>query len=686
MVELVYPIVGFMDRSTTLLDEVMGIARRSSHDDPYIQLVDAVSDPVVVIDDTGRVVHVNPEAAAHLEEPGAERLLEAGSLDFEIATCRWQDGDRQLAAVVLRSAARSVIDPLGPSLVEMLESGCDYYVVFDADGGVILASERLRNLLATTSDKTSARGILDLLTSESRGVLETSAIDALRREGRWRGELVMSLPDGSSVSLMTTLRAHQSDGHPCFYSAVAHDVTEFKRTEVTLVHAALHDPLTGLPNRLLYRELLEHAIRRRESAHRFAAVMFVDLDRFKLVNDTLGHEVGDEYLCIVARRLQGAVRGEDVVARFGGDEFCVLSECVSDEIDALAVANRLLAAIEEPVQLGSLTLSGTASIGIALGRAGDDASEVLRNADIALYRAKEGGRNRAQLYDEHMRSEYKHRLQLEHELRQAIRNRELHCLYQPVMDLGKPRVVGVEALVRWRRGPDELVGPSEFIAVAEETGLIVPIGYQVLEDALSRAVGWRSELGDSAPIVSVNLSARQFNQPDLLDKIRGLIGDLGASPTDLCLEITESALLNDVTDGTSTIQSLRSLGVQVAIDDFGTGQSSLTHLRRLPVSAIKIDHSFVDEVDREDAGTMIVASVINLAHALGMTVVGEGLERIEQLVSLQGLGCDLGQGYLFSPPVDADEIELLVRNPRCSRVEAPRASSRLGGLSLSRVG
>jgi diguanylate cyclase (GGDEF)-like protein len=436
------------------------------------------------------------------------------------------------------------------------------------------------------------------------------------------------------------------------------DLVELERAQHELSHLALHDALTGLPNRSLFLDRLEHALVRRDSG--MVAVLFLDLDRFKVVNDSAGHHLGDEVLVAVARRLREALRPEDVVARFGGDEFTVLCEGIADRREAEAMAARVAKSIGAPLVLGEREMYLTVSIGIALAPAdtGADCGALLRCADAAMYQAKDEGRDRWAIYDEGMRVSAESRLQTEADLRHAVARGEMRLHYQPEFDLSTGALSGVEALVRWQHPTRGLVAPDNFIPVAEETGLILPIGEWVLREACTQAAAWARDLGADAPCVAVNLSARQLVEPDLAERILAILVETGVRPDQLGVEITESTLLEDSREATTTLDGLRRMGVTIALDDFGTGFSSLSHLQRFPVDTVKIDRSFVHEVDSRPEASRLVAAIIAMAKALGLRTVAEGVEREEQAVHLRALGCDAAQGYHLGRPVPAASLSL----------------------------
>lgn len=427
---------------------------------------------------------------------------------------------------------------------------------------------------------------------------------------------------------------------------------------------ALHDTLTGLPNRALAQDRLEHALERlaQTDDDTHVAVLFVDLDRFKLVNDGLGHETGDELLVAVSRRLGGAVRRQDTIARIGGDEFVVLCEDLHDENQAVELAGRVAQAFLEPFALSRAEVTVSASIGIAVtDRSSDRAASLLQDADAAMYRAKRRGGARHELFDEAMHTQAVSRLLTERALRRALDREELRVLFQPEFDLATGERVAVEALLRWEHPVRGVVVPGDFLRVAEETGIIVPMGAWVLAQAC--AVAHASQTGDARPLtVSINVSTRQLQRPDFPELVARTARDAGVDPSRLCLEFSESALLEDLDTTAEALRALEEVGVQLAIDDFGTGGSSLTYLRRFPVDKLKIDRMFVEGLGRSAADDAIVAATIDMAHALGMVVSAEGVETEEQRLRLVDLGCDRAQGYhLGAPEVFAAPRLMLVR-------------------------
>jgi diguanylate cyclase (GGDEF)-like protein len=419
-------------------------------------------------------------------------------------------------------------------------------------------------------------------------------------------------------------------------------------------HAAFHDSLTGLPNRALFTQLLQAEIEstKRQTDHLFA-VLFLDLDRFKNINDSLGHTHGDLLLVAFAERLEKILRPLDTLARFGGDEFAILLSGIEDTTDALRVAERIHEELSEPFSLDKNSSFASASIGIALSASGYDRPEdILRDADTAMYRAKENGKARYEMFDTGMHAKAVSRLQLEHDLRQAIEHKEFCIYYQPIVSLQTSRLAGFEALVRWNHPRRGLIAPADFIPVAEETGMIVPIGQWVLEEACRKVKEWQIKSPSHRALsLSVNLSGRQVAQPGLIEHIKRALEVSKLHPHNLKLEITESVVMGNSEAATLMFKQLRALGVQLSIDDFGTGYSSLSYLHRFPLNYLKIDRSFVDRMtsDNDDA---IVRTIATLASNLGMEVIAEGIETEEQFKRLKALGCEYGQGYLFSHPVD----------------------------------
>jgi diguanylate cyclase (GGDEF)-like protein/PAS domain S-box-containing protein len=443
------------------------------------------------------------------------------------------------------------------------------------------------------------------------------------------------------------------------------DITVRKQAEEKLHHDAFHDALTGLPNRALFTDHVKLAIARlhRRGDQKFA-VLYLDLDRFKVINDSLGHLGGDQLLIGIARRLESCLRPGDTIARIGGDEFTVLLEDIGDGTEVAQIAERIQSEISAPFNLSGREVFTTVSMGIALSSQEYERPEdILRDADTAMYRAKGLGKARHETFDTGMHSQALKLLQLETDLRRAVERREFFVVYQPIMSLASESLRGFEALVRWHHPTRGLISPMEFIPVAEETGMIVQIGEWVLREACTEMKRWQQIYpSDPRIFVCVNLSVKQFSQQDLIEKVSGILRETQLPPASLKLEITESAVMENVETATRMLTELRELGVQLAMDDFGTGYSSLSNLHKFPINTLKIDRSFITHMVENNENAEIVRTISGLAHNLGMDVVAEGVETREQLEILRGLGCQFGQGYFFSKPIDSQAAEDFICN------------------------
>jgi diguanylate cyclase (GGDEF)-like protein/PAS domain S-box-containing protein len=437
------------------------------------------------------------------------------------------------------------------------------------------------------------------------------------------------------------------------------DMTEQIRLQKELSHQAFHDPLTGLANQALFRDRVGLATARSERHGGRLAVLFIDLDDFKTVNDSLGHSAGDALLVTVSERITSCLRPGDTAARLGGDEFAVLVDELADPQDAVAVADRILAELSEPVGLYSTHVAPSASIGIAYGAAGMAVDDLLRNADLAMYTAKSAGKARHQVFADEMHQAAVERLDLESRLRGAADRGELILHYQPIVELATGRIVAMEALVRWLHPERGLLGPLAFIPFAEEGGLIEEIGHHVLVAAIDEAVRWGRQVGAAAPSVSVNLSPRQLLDPALADRVELALHRSGLPPAQLILEITEGALMQDPVAATESLQRLGRLGVRLAVDDFGTGYSSLAYLQRFPVDVLKIDGGFVDD-SLAAGGWSLAGAILQIAQSLELVAIAEGVETEEQAAALRSMGCVLAQGYHLGRPMDAESARQLV--------------------------
>ena len=453
----------------------------------------------------------------------------------------------------------------------------------------------------------------------------------------------------------------------------ARDITERKVLEQELAHQAFHDSLTNLANRALFLDRVQHALARSDRADGPTAVLFLDVDDFKTINDSLGHLVGDQVLIELARRIRSCLRPGDTVARLGGDEFAILLE-ETGPIDAVATAGRILTMVSRDLSIQRHAIVIQASIGVAVSQAGGSAEELLRDADVAMYAAKGLGKGQYVVFEPEMHRAALARIELQADLQRAIDGGELFLHYQPIVSLQEMRVTGVEALVRWLHPRRGVLSPDAFIPLAEETGLIDPLGRAVLAEACRQAVAWADE--QRGLTMSVNLSARQLQRPDFVDDVAELLRETGLDPSLLILEITESVLMRDAEESVERLRGLNDLGVRLAIDDFGTGYSSLSYLKRFPVDILKIDKSFVDGLTQGAEESALARAIVQIGRSLRLRTVAEGIERADQLVRLRDIGCDFGQGYFLSAPVPAYEISKMLSDALIVRDEEVRHPAR----------
>lgn len=466
--------------------------------------------------------------------------------------------------------------------------------------------------------------------------------------------------DGTTYPVEVRLQLSRISDASMFV-AIIMDITERRATEEQINFLAFHDELTHLPNRNLFLDRLQQAIFEADRKEHLVAVLFLDLDRFKNINDSLGHTVGDQVLIESAKRLQSVLRAGDTISRLGGDEFSIVLTDIENVRDCTLIAEKLLECMSKPLVIGDRELVTTVSIGITIYPFDNaEIQGLLKNADMAMYHAKEAGRNNYQFYSSSMADKASERMGVEMNLRRALTENELVLHYQPILDLGTGKIVGVESLVRWIHPQRGMVGPGNFISIAEETGLIVPLGQWVLRTMCEHAKVLDG-MGLVIPKFAVNLSPRQFRDPNLLQSIRAILAESRFDPTRLDLEITENLLMSDVDTVQQQLYDLTELGIELSIDDFGTGYSSLSYLRQLPISNLKIDRSFVEDLPDSSDDSAIVSSTISMAHYLGMKTIAEGVETREQLKFLKQAGCDIAQGYLISRPLPLDELSKFIK-------------------------
>jgi len=611
----------------------------------------------------GQVIGVLDFSARSIPKPD-ERLLQV------IQGLAVQIGHFYVQAETLRRLRES--EERYASTVELAALGISHIGV---DGRFIHVNRQLCEMLGYTREELLKLSFRDVshpddrhVTDHDRARLYSGEIASLQAEKRYLRK------DGTPVWVrINAALKRDADGAPMYDISIVEDISERKRAEQRVQYLASHDEMTGLPNRAMFTELLELAIASARRGRRKLAVLFVDLDRFKLINDSLGHEAGDQLLHEIATRFKAVLRSSDVVARLGGDEFIVLVEDVRRPAQAAQVARKLLSTAIKPIEILGQECRVTASIGIALYPGdGDDARALIKKSDLAMYCAKEEGKNNFQFYTEAAGSMSIERLTLETQLRRALEREEFTLQYQPKVNIASGEITGAEALLRWWNPDLGAVSPARFIPVAEDTGLIVPIGKWVLRTACAQNVAWQQQ--GLPPIrMGVNLSPRQFKDPRLLRDIRDVLEQTGMAPELLELEITESVVMHDVDRAVKKLAAIKEMGVRLAIDDFGTGYSSLAQLKRFPIDTLKVDRSFIREIPKHVEDEAITEAIIAMGRTLGVTVVAEGVENAEQQRFLQRRGCHEMQGYHFGRPAHPDVLaDLLQAGTKGRRKKAAR--------------
>ena len=608
--------------------------RMQSEDERTGALGEVFSTEYRVVHRDGRIVWVrNESVVVEVEGTGGSRYWQGFMVDI---------------------TERKRVENLVKRQTDMLEQTHDAVFMWKLGGEIIYWNQGAERLYGWSKEEALGRISNELL--KTIHPFTSEELDRrLRSEGHWEGELVHHTRDDRRVVVESRHVLTHYDSGPGFVLETNRDITERKRAEERLHHQAFHDLLTSLPNRQQFVERLKQALRRtrRRPRRKKVAVLFIDLDNFKVINDSLGHEFGDHLLMAVGERLRGYLRPEDTLARLGGDEFTVLAENVENPADAVRVAERVMSALREPFILEGQELFIKPSIGISLGEARTTMSpeDLLRDADTAMYRAKKEGLG-YRVFEPVMYEQALRRLKLGNELQRAIASEEFVAHYQPIIDLRSDEEVwGIEALVRWRHPQRGLLDPKEFVPAAEESGLVVPMGEWVLKEACYWAKEWQERYPHVSPLVmAVNLSARQLQRPDLASTVEGVLRQTGLEARSLSLDITETVYIKTLEGDTATLDQLKQLGVRLSIDDFGMGYSSLSYLKRLPADALKIDKSFIRALEEDLKGTALVKMIIDLAHTFDMEVVAEGVESEAQAVQLKELGCELAQGYHFTEP------------------------------------
>lgn len=547
--------------------------------------------------------------------------------------------------------------PLEHWLVEAFHSLSSCLAILTTDLRIVEANAALAGLLHCDESALAGADLSQFLHPDDaeRTLAQVGDLTSAAASVRIEHRLVRADAGTVWVEQLFTLLSDQQGAAPRVFSSVL-DISERKRERASLTHQAFHDPLTGLPNRALLEDRISHAVARSARVESVVHVLFLDVDRFKSINDGSGHAAGDELLIGLADRLRGALRSGDSLARYGGDEFVVVCEDGRPG-DGEELAARIELLLRAPFDLGGREVTVSASIGIAQARPGDDASAMLRNADAAMYRAKQRGRARAVLFDDDLKSEAIARAATEAGLRTAVAGKELVLHYQPILDLVAGRVVALEALVRWDRADGVLLHPGDFLAIAEDSGMILPIGEWLFDEAIAQVGLWRRTVPGAQDLaVAVNVSARQFRAPNLVTVLARAIAAADVAPSAVHVEIAEDVVMDDVERSQEICLALKKVGVALAIDDFGTGYSSLSRLRRLPIDTVKIDRGLIAGMTGPGQDRVIVHAIVSLAKALSLQVVAEGVESAEQREVLLSLGCEYGQGFYWQRPMPSQDV------------------------------
>ena len=663
------------------------------------QLLDAIPTPIFYKDEQGRyqgcnrafvdslgmaradiigktVYDLAPPDLAQRYDLADRELLQSGATQSYSAQVRYADGERrdvQFSKAVFRRRDGSLAGLVGVMLdisdlkqkeaelglaARVFDASTEGIIITDADGRILRTNRAFGEITGYSEAECIGRTPAFIKSGQHDAAFYASLWRDVFQQGRWQGEIWNRRKNGEVYPAWLSISAARDEhGLVTNFIGISTDISRHKEAEAHINRLANYDSLTGLPNRTLLQDRLDQALgtARRQRCH--VAVMLLDLDRLKQVNDSLGHASGDRIIQIMARRLEAAIGPQDTLCRHMGDQFALILTGLAESLDAGQAAERLLQLTQDPVDLEGQLISMTASVGISIfPDDGDDAPALLRNADTALHHAKEEGRNNFQFYRAEMNAASLERLVFEQRLRHALERQELEIHYQPQFELESGCLIGMEALLRWRHPDLGLVSPARFIPLAEETGLIVPIGQWVLEQACRQTAAWSRRFGARLRI-AVNLSACQFQAQDLPAVVRAALEGSGLAPQQLELELTESTLMRDADRAAATLQQLKALGVQLAIDDFGTGYSSLAYLRRFPLDSLKIDRSFVLEMERDSNAGAITQAIIALGRSLGLQTVAEGIETPDQEAMLKQLDCQIGQGFLFSRPVPAVEME-----------------------------